>query len=419
MGTAVRDSVGDAEPRSAAAVEGLFDGAGKDPYPLYDELRETGDGIHWVEKTHAYIVCRYADVREVASDPGLYSSDLFWQSPQSTHDPDDAEQLRFVDVASRIFMRQDPPFHTRVRSSFRKIFTPQAMTAWRPVVERVTAELMETHLPGEELDIMPSFAADVPVQVIATILGVPREKHANFREWSLAFASTFDSMVQGERRRQAIATSLDLMDYLGELIAERHAHPEDDLITQLITAETSSGDRLEDVESVAQLTLLLAAGNETTTNLIGSGLTLLLDHPTAKAELTEDPSLIPGAIEEMLRCDPPLHLMMRKTTAEARLGDHVLPAGTILMPSPPAANRDPRRFENPTRFDIRRQDNKHLSFFHGIHFCVGAALARLEGAVVFEQILKNYPHITFGSEPAVRRTQNSSVRGWDTRPVRL
>jgi hypothetical protein len=406
------------EARASEIARGLFDGT-KDPYPLYDELRELGDGIHWVEQTKAYIVCRYADVRTAASDPSRYSSDLFWDSPQSRHDPSDPEQVRFVDIASRIFMRQDPPFHTRVRSSFRKIFTPQAMAGWRPLVERVTAELMASYRPGQELDIMPSFAAEVPVVVIATILGVPKEKHDKFRDWSIAFASTFDSMVTGDRRDRVIATSLELIDYLGELVDIRRAEPRDDLITRLITTETTEGDRLTDVESVAQLTLLLAAGNETTTNLIGSGLTLLLDHPEAKAHLIEDPSLIPGAIEEMLRCDPPLHLMMRKTTHEVELGDHMLPAGTLLMPSPPAANRDPRRFEDPTVFDIGRPDNQHLSFFHGIHFCLGAALARLEGAVVFEQLLKTFPGITFGSEPAQRRMGNSSVRGWETRPVRL
>jgi cytochrome P450 len=413
------DSAEAIEARASEIARGLFDGTGKDPYPLYDELRELGDGIHWVEQTKAYIVCRYADVRRVASDPSLYSSDLFWDSPQSMHDAADPDQVRFVDVASRIFIRQDPPFHTRVRSSFRKIFTPQAMTRSRPLVEREAAALMANYRPGQELDIMPSLAAQVPVVVIATILGVPKEKHDKFREWSIAFASTFDSMVTGQRRDQVIATSLELMDYLGELVDARHAQPQDDLITRLITTDTTEGDRLTYIESVAQLTLLLAAGNETTTNLIGSGLTLLLEHPEAKAELIENPSLIPGAIEEMLRCDPPLHLMMRKTTQEVELGDHVLPTGTLLMPSPPAANRDPRRFADPTVFDIHRSDNKHLSFFHGIHFCLGAALARLEGAVVFEQLLKNFPDITFGSEPAQRRTANSSVRGWRTRPVRL
>ncbi len=402
-----------------ALASSLFDGSVADPYPVYEELRELGDGIHWAPPANAFVVCRYDDVRSVASDPGLFSSDLFWDTPQSIHDPGNAEHMRFIDVNSRLFMLSDPPVHTRVRSSFKRAFTPAAMNRWQPLVKRVTAKLIRDYRPGDELDIMPTLAADVPVAVIATILGVPEEKHPRFREWSMAYASTFDPMVQGARRDQVIHTSVELIDYLQEMVTERRRHPTEDLISVLIGTETSTGDYLDDIELLSTLTILLAAGNETTTNVIGSGLAMLIEHPVTKAELMRDSSLIPSAVEEMLRMEPPIHLMFRKTTRETELGEHTIPPNTVLMPCPPAANRDPRRFENPLTFDIRRPDNRHLAFLHGIHFCVGAALARLELAVVFEQILASYPEIAFGSTTAVRRSSNSTVRGWETLPVRL
>lgn len=400
-------------------VESLFIGQVDDPYPVYAELRETADGIHWSDVLQAYLVTRYDDVRKIGADPKTYSSDVFYDSAPSAHDPDNTEHLRFLDIASRLFMFADPPVHTRIRSTFRHAFTVQGVQQWRPLVQRVTAELIERYPRGEEFDIMPGFAADVPVAVIAAILGVPDEMLPRFREWSYAYASTFDPVVQGPRRDEAIATSLELFDYLGELVAARRVEPRDDLISTLVQTETISGDTLGDIELLAQIALLLVAGNETTTNLIGSGLTQLFDNPDVHDQVRADPSLLPSAIEEMLRIDPPLHLAIRKTTTDARLGDRTLPAGTLLFPSPAAANRDPRRFQRPDTFLLPREDNKHLAFFHGVHFCVGAPLARLEGHVVFESIARDFPNARPGATPAVRRTTNSVARGWETRPVIL
>lgn len=406
-------------PQASAPVESLFLGGLADPYPLYAELRETGDGVHWSDVLGAYVVTRYADVRRIGADPKLFSSDVFHDAAPSMHDPSDPEHLRFLDAASRLFMFADPPVHTRIRSTFRHVFTAQAVQRWRPLVERVTAELIDRYPRGEEFDIMPGFAADVPVAVIAAILGVPDEMRPRFRDWSYAYASTFDPVVQGPRRDRAIATSLELFDYLGELVAARRAEPRDDLISTLVQTETIDGDTLGDIELLAQLALLLVAGNETTTTLIGAGLTLLFDHPEVRGRIEADMSLLPAAIEEMLRIDPPLHLVIRKTTADVEIGDRTLPAGTMLFPSPAAANRDPRRFDAPDTFLVPREDNKHLAFYHGVHFCVGAPLARLEGQVVFESILRSFPDARPGTVPAVRRTTNSVARGWESRPVIL
>ncbi|MFG1950470.1 cytochrome P450 [Micromonospora sp. NPDC048830] len=363
---------------------------------------------------------RYTDVRRIATDHTTFSNDLFDVTPAGMHDPADTEHQRFVEIASRVLMCADPPVHTRIRSTFRTAFTPDAVERWRGAVLDATTTLLGEFEPGREIDIMPRLAADVPVAVIASILGVPRDVWGNFRSWSFAYASTFDPMVQGERRDEAIRTSLVLFDFLADLAEQRRAHPADDLISTIVQTRTDDGDLLSEAELIAQIALLLVAGNDTTTNLIGNGITLLLDNPEVRAEIAADPALLPKTIEEMLRIDPPLHLTFRLLTKDAIVGEQHLTAGTLVAPCIATANRDPRAFPDPGRFDIHRaENNKHLAFLHGIHFCVGAALARLEGQVVFEELLRHYPDFSAGSEPAVRRTRNAVARGWEKRPVRL
>ncbi|CAJ1587474.1 cytochrome P450 [[Mycobacterium] wendilense] len=397
----------------------LFGGTLEDPFPAYNELREIGDGVHWCEQLQAYLVCRYDDVRLLGSDHRRFSSDVFYDSAPSWHDHTNPAHLQFVDTASRLFMFSDPPTHTRIRSSFRHVFTPSSIAQWEDTIRDVTRELIGRYPRGREFDIMPGFAADVPVAIIASILGVPDEARAKFREWSYGFASTFDPVVQGEMRNTAIAASLELFDYLRGLIDERSKSPKDDLISELIQTETISGDRLEDVELVAQLALLLVAGNETTTTLIGSGLTYLLEHPVVLEEVRADRDMLPVAIEEILRLDPPLHLTLRKALDDTDFGSTKVPAGAMMAPCLAAANRDPRRFDRADSFDIHRSSNKHLAFYNGIHFCVGAPLGRMEVRVVLGYILDNFPNLQLGSTPARRRTTNAVARGWATRPVVL
>jgi cytochrome P450 len=397
----------------------LFGGVEQDPFPYYDALRELGDGIHRSESLQAVLVTRYDDIRKICSDPKTFSSDIFSLTGPGIHDPADPEHRRFIDTSRRLFMFADPPWHTRVRSTFRHAFTPEAVRHWTTIVEDVADEALARLAPGQEIDLITQFAGDVPVAVIAQILGVPQHTWQHFRDWSSAYASTFDPMVQGERRNEAIRTSLVLFDYLSELIDERRAKPADDLISHMLSVKTFDGHTLEQADLIAQVALLLVAGNETTTNLVGNGITSLMTHPEAKRAIFEDPALLPAAMEEMLRFDPPLHLAGRTVRTDAVLGDHLLQAGTVVLTCIAAANRDIRAFGNPSHFDIHRVDNKHLAFFHGIHYCVGAPLARLEGQVILEKLLRAFPDIREGSQPPVRRTLNVVSRGWESRPVIL
>lgn len=409
-----------ANARTAADLVGLLMGGTiQDPFPLYDELRELDDGVHRLGIANTVVITRHSDVRYVASNVPTFSNDYFADTAPGVHDPSDPEHRRFYDIASRLFMFSDPPRHTAVRSTFRHAFTHDAVQQWAPIVERVTDDVLGQFEDGQEIDLMPHIASDVPVAVIASILGVPQESWAKFRDWSFGYASTFDPAVLGERRAAAIRTSLDLFDYLTELVEQRTAEPADDLISHMIAVDTTDGEKLRGADLIAQIALLLIAGNETTTNLIGNGVTLLLEHPEAQQALVEDPTLWPTAIEEMLRFDPPLHLVGRKTTVAATIRDHVIEPGAQILIYLPAANRDPRAFDHADQFDIRRATNKHLSFHHGIHYCVGAGLARLKGRIIFDKLLRRFPHLRRGGEPAARRTLNVVSRGWETRPVVL
>ncbi|MGV0642524.1 cytochrome P450 [Mycolicibacterium sp. XJ2546] len=401
-------------------LEVLFGGVEQDPFPYYDALRELGDGIHPMDMMQGVLVTRYDHIRQIGSDPKAFSSDVFALTGPGIHDPTNPEHRRFIGTARRLFMFADPPWHTQVRSTFRHAFTPDAVRRWHPIVEEITSEALACLQPGQEIDLMSGLATEIPVAVIARILGVPRDTWPYFREWSFAYASTFDPMVQGERRDRAIRTSLVLFDYLGELIDQRRAQPSDDLISHMLSTETFQGDLLENSDLIAQVALLLVAGNETTTNLVGNGVTLLMNHPDAMRAVLDDPSLIPAVVEEILRFDPPLHLAARKVTTDAVLGEHVLQPGTLVLTCLPAANRDPRVFDAASAFDIHRADHKqHLAFFHGIHYCVGAPLARLEGKVILDRLLRAFPDLREGSQPPVRRTLNVASRGWESRPVIL
>lgn len=400
-------------------IDAIVMGGVQDPFPLYEQLRELGNGLHRSSTLGGWIATRAADLRASASDHETYSNDMAAATGAGAHDPDDPRQRRFAEIQSKFLFFLDPPEHTAVRSVFRSAFTPQAVAAWRPAVEAITDELLADFTPGDEVDFMERLAATVPVSVIATILGIPKEDHPLFRSWSDALTLATDPAVQGEARNRAIESSMELFDYLAEVAEDRRANPRDDLASTVVNTPTRDGEPLDRTMALAQTAVLLGAGNETTTNLLGNGITILLDRPELLRRLIEDPGAIPAAVEEFLRFDPPFHLDFRKASRDTELAGTEIAGGTPVYHLIAAANRDPRAFDDPSTVDIDRADNRHLAFSHGIHFCVGAPLARLEGRVVLEKLLQRFPGIAPGSEAPVRRVTNIVARGWEKRPVRL
>jgi cytochrome P450 len=404
---------------SSDILNAIIAGGVQDPFPLYEELRELGNGVHWSDLLNGWFLTRADDSRAMLSDAENYSNEMHEVTGAGSHNPDDPRQRRFAEIQSNFLFFVDPPRHPVVRSVFRSAFTPRAISSWRPTVERMTDRLLAQFEAGDEVEFMEQIACVVPVEAIATVLGVPEEDHERFRAWSEALTRANNPAVQGAERDSAITTSMELVDYMAAIADERRAHPQDDLISTVVNTPTRDGSPLDPTEALAQLVVLLAAGNETTSNLLGNGITILLDRPQVKRRLVEDPSLMSSAVEEMLRYDPPFHLDFRKAIKDSSISGTAIKAGTPVYSLLPAANRDPRAFDNPLEFDVERQNNKHLAFSHGIHFCVGAPLARLEGEVFFTKLLQRFPNISRGIDEPVRRTVNILSRGWETRPVRL
>jgi cytochrome P450 len=412
-------------PTPPQAIAAMLDGSVQNPYPIYHYLRELDEGVHWAEPLDGWLCTRYHDIRRIYNDDDTFSARWWDKEGDIDHGGESVPSVaaeadrRYMSIFTQQFMLNDPPEHTEIRSILRNLFTRRGVERWRSVVAAVTDEVLESLDPSADIDIMTEFAQRVPIAVIATMLGVPREDRSRFREWTSAFVDTFDPQIQGEQREACVRTTLELFDYLADRVAERRARPADDLITVMATARLGDGSVLDTSRAVAQLMLLLAAGNDTTANLIGSGITLLIENPLIRLKLVERPHLMPVAIEEMLRLDPPFHFMHRKVVRPITIGGRHLLPGQLCWQLLPAANRDHRAFVNPNVFSLTPRNNVHLAFIHGIHFCLGASLARMEGQVVFTQLLQRYPRFTGGAQQPVRRTDTVIARGFRSRPVRL
>jgi cytochrome P450 len=400
-------------------ISAIATGGVQDPFPLYDHLREIDQGVHWADELGGWLCTRYDDVRRVYTEHQTFSSDTYSDLHDAVYGPAVGEHRRFLDIFLQQFMLTDPPAHTEIRSLLRSAFTPRALQRWRTVIDEVAEGALDKVNPDDDVDVMTELAPLVPITVIAAMLGVPPEDADRFRSWTDAFVATFNPTIVGADRDRCVAASLDLFDYLAARVEDRRITPADDLITLAGTAALPDGAPLTVSRAVAQLALLLAAGNETTANLIGNGMTLLIDNPQVHRDLCENPGLLAAGIEEMLRLDPPFHLLLRKVVKPATMGGREMKPGQLCWQLIPAANRDPRVFKSPNVFSFDRGNNSHLAFIHGIHFCLGAPLARMEGEVVFAKLLERYPDFTAGAEPAVRKTEAIISRGWLTRPVAL
>jgi cytochrome P450 len=359
------------------------------PYPLYARLR-TADPVHWDEATGGWVFTRHADVMTILRDARFSAArmdiDTSW-IPE--------EMLASLEPPIRALVRQmlflDPPDHTRLRGLVNKAFTPRVVEAMRPRIQQITDELLDAVSANAGMDIIRDLAYPLPAIVIAELLGVPPEDREQFTIWTGQFGALLDgSNLTLEDVFQALYGVAEFMDYFRGIIRQRRTVPKDDLMQAMMRAE-EHGDVLSEEELLGNCVLLLAAGHGTTTHLIGNGTLALLSHPEQLQQLRDAPSLISTAVVELLRFDGPVQLTSRKAKEDVIFEGRHIHAGQDVMLSLGAANRDPAQFPEPDRLDLNRLENRHMSFGHGIHFCLGAPLARVEAEIAFNTLLRRFP----------------------------
>jgi pimeloyl-[acyl-carrier protein] synthase len=374
------------------------------PYPLYRYLLASAP-VQWSDVLGAWTLARYADVVSVLTDP-RFSAD---RTKRGMKSPPEEYQL------AKSMLVTDPPDHTRLRALVQKAFTPRMIDQLRPRIIAVVGELLDRIAEREgPVDLIAELAYPLPVVVIAELLGVPAEDRVTFQEWSALLAASLDPLVSSEFMDRVVQARDALHAYLRGVIAERRRQPRSDLISALVAVE-ERGEVLSEPELVVMCTLLLIAGHETTVNLIGNGTLALLRHPQAMAQLHGDPALISTAVEELLRFDSPVQMTGRIASEPVEIGGHQIEPGAWVLPLIGAANHDPAQFPSPDELDITRTPNAHVGFGRGIHFCLGAPLARLEGQIAIGGLVRRFPRLALASEP-VRRDQ-ITLRGLKSLPV--
>jgi cytochrome P450 len=372
----------------------------EDPYPLYRYLHAKAP-VQWNDVLEAWTLARYADVVFSLSDP-RFSADRTIQPTESSW-------------VAKSMLVSDPPDHTRLRALVQKAFTPRMIEQLRPRIIAIVGELLDRIAErGGQFDVIADLAYPLPVVVIAELLGVPPEDRSVFHDWSAVLAASLDPLVSAELMERVFPAREALHTYLRGIIAERRREPRSDLISALVGVE-ERGDVLSEPELVVMCTLLLIAGHETTVNLIGNGMLALLRYPDQLERLRGSPELIATAVEELLRFDSPVQMTGRLLRDEVEIGGHKIPAGDWVLPLLGAANHDPDQFVEPEKLDIGRNPNPHLAFGRGIHFCLGAPLARLEGQIAIGALVRRFPGLQLAGPP-VRRNQ-ITLRGLSSLPV--
>lgn len=371
-----------------------------DPHPHYHRMR-SATPIMAVPEWDEFVFTRWEDCERILRDPTMSS------------DPSHRRlEVPFMDFGGMerpsSMLMMDPPDHTRLRKLVSKAFTPRTVEQLRPHVAELVWEMLDEVDPSG-FDLIAGLGFPLPVTVICEMLGVPAEDRHLFGPWSSDASRMLDGDLDDATIQRGIMAFMQLVNYLNGIFEERRAAPRDDLLSALLAAE-EEGDRLSEEELRSTVVLLFVAGHETTMNLIGNGTVAMLRQRDQWERLVADPSLAPGAVEECLRFDGPVHLTGRTATVPSVVGGVEIEPGQGLVTLLAAANRDPGRFPDPDRLDITRPDNQHLTFSHGIHYCLGAALARLEGQEVFKAMAQRFPTLELTEEPVHR--EHFVLRGY-------
>ena len=354
------------------------------PYDIYRDLRER-DPVHRMRLLKAHLLTEYGDVDKVLRDHRRFSN----------------SRRGFAFTELRTLLHSDPPQHTRLRGIILKAFTSRAVNRLEPRTGEIMEELLDAVEGNDRFDLMSAVAFPLPIIVISEMLGIPPEDRGKFEDWSNRLAKSVEPVLSDEEIEGIRGAWDSVYEYFDAVIDERRADPKDDLISSLIVAR-DEGNKLTHEEVLLTLLLLLVAGNETTRNLIGNGMLALLNHPDQMAKLREDPELMGSAINEMLRFDSPVQLDGRFVEEDVVIGSKSIKAGSQVLCSLGAANRDPKVYSEPDRFDISRNGAANLAFGRGIHYCLGASLAMLEAKSALAGILNRYSSIRLAEQPEYR-----------------
>jgi len=372
----------------------------RNPYPLYDQLR-AGSPLFQEPQSKLWMVFDYDGVKRMLTDHEAFSSKA---GP--------AEWIVFM----------DPPRHSKLRALISQAFTPRSVTTLEPRIRELSDELLDQKLEQGEMDLAGDFSVPLPTMVIAEMLGIPIADRSQFKRWNDVILRMSYTIPRGEEAAGAmsdfVAVTAEMNTYLGGLLEQRRRKPTDDLLTRLMQAEVE-GERLTQQEILGFFQLLLLAGSETTTNLVNNAILCFIENPQELARLRAAPNLLPSAIEEVLRYRSPLQWMLRLTRRDVEMHGQIIPAGKVVLPMIGSANRDPKQFRDPNRFDITRDPNPHVAFGQGIHFCLGAALARLEGKVALTNFLARMKQFELASSEPWEPRQGLHVHGPSRLPIRF
>jgi cytochrome P450 len=390
------------------------------PYPVYDRMR-SDDPIHWSAENSYWLLTRYADIVSLIHSEQLSSNRIVAHSDRMP--PAIKEEFRpFFTAVSSWMLMVDPPDHTRLRGLVNKAFTPGVVANMQSLIQELVDDMLARVQAKRRMEVITDLANPLPAMVIAELLGVPRTDQQQFKDWSDDITRALSGIDSASSKEELFAlyviaqnSIVALSSYFKERVEELRLHPRQNLLSALAQAE-EQGDRLTEDELFANCVLLMMAGHETTTNLIGNGILALLNNPEQKESLTLHPELIVSAVEELLRYDSPVQKMARIALADIDVDGKQIKQGQLVCFCFGAANRDPEHFPIPGQLDIARKPNRHLAFGHGLHYCVGAALARLEGQIAVNTVLRRLPGLRLETEnPEWHR--DFTLRGLKSLPV--
>jgi cytochrome P450 len=383
------------------------------PYPNYHQLR-IEDPVHWNGPMGTWNLTRYSDVMETLRDRRMSSDRM---SLYVDRIPEQMQEIMapILSIFSNMMLVADPPRHTRLRSLANKAFTPRVVENMRSGIEAIVEELLDGAAAAGRMDVIRDLAYPLPMRVISGMLGVAPEDRDQFKKWTDDLAM-FLGDVRGAAEHVGVAqrSALEMVEYLKGIIRECRENPRDDLITALVAAE-EQGDTFSEEELYAMFVLLQIGGHETTTNLIGNGLLALLQNPGEMQKLIDDPALMGTAVEELLRYHSPIQITARIATEDLEIGGKQIAKGQFISTYLGAANRDPEYFSEPDRLDVTREENRHLAFAFGPHFCLGAALARLEGQTAIGAVLRRMPDLRL--EPPFAGEEKLEAFPWRPNPI--